>query len=187
MLACEKKVLLTEKEYNAVIRLMGKDSLRTRQINYYFDTDDLAMNKSGITCRIREKGGRYQATIKKHNAEQAECSVEEDILSGTIFDALVFERMGLSCQGELITERTTVYIDSFCDVMVDRNTYLGHTDYELEIEYHKSNRGHAQIVLEKFAEMLVTAKVLKRADAFLKREGCGKNKAQRFFERKQMR
>ncbi len=187
MLEYEKKVLLTEAEYLAIINIMGKTRLQTRQINYYFDTDDLSMNNKGITCRIREKDGYYQATIKKHGAEQPECSIEEDVVTGATFDASPFENMGLSCQGELATERTFLYIDSFCTVVVDRNTYLGYTDYELEIEHHKRHEGHAQLILERIAAMLVTANVLKDPHAFLGREGCGKNKSQRFFERNRRR
>ena len=187
MLEYEKKVLLTKEEYIAIINIMGKSPLETRQINYYFDTNDLSMNSKGITCRIREKDGRYQATIKKHNAEQAEHSIEEDISTGATLDASAFESMGLSYQCELITDRTTLYMDSFCDVVVDRNTYLGHTDYELEIEYWEKGKGHAQVLVERIAAMLVAEDVIENPESFLVREGRGKNKSQRFFERKQMR
>lgn len=187
MLEREKKVLLTEDEYTAIINIMGKNPLETRQINYYFDTDDLSMDSKGITCRIRAKNGHYQTTIKKHNTEQPECSIEEDISVGATFDASPFKNMGLSFQGELITDRTILYIDSLCDVAIDRNTYLGCTDYELEIEHKEIGKGRAQILIERIAAKLVTANILKDPHTFLDRVGRGKNKSQRFFERKRMR
>ena len=184
MLEYEKKVLVTEDEYIAIINMMCKDSLPKRQINYYFDTDDLSMNRRGITCRIREKNGLFQTTIKKHNVQNPECSVEENLAVETTLNSAVFEKMGLTCQGELITGRTTVYKDSFCEVVIDCNAYLGYTDYELEIEYGRISSCYAYAILENIANMLVVARILTDKKEFLGRVGCGGNKSQRFFERK---
>ena len=62
MMEFEKKILLTEEEYQAVLKQRSREGRRHRrehyvQKNHYYDTEDLSMNRQGITCRIREKGG----------------------------------------------------------------------------------------------------------------------------------
>ena len=72
MLKHEKKALLTKEEYD-VMMASCKGMAVEFQTNYYFDTDDMYMNRKGITCRIRAKNGTYKTTIKKHGTD---CSVE---------------------------------------------------------------------------------------------------------------
>ena len=79
MIEREIKAMLTEGEYITLARFKCQHKAVNLQTNYYFDTDDLSMNEKGITCRIRHKNGLYKATVKKHNADGAECSIENDI------------------------------------------------------------------------------------------------------------
>ncbi len=60
----EIKVILSENEYMALIMTFCRYQMSKIQVNYYFDTDELLMNKNGITCRIRLKDGIYKATVK---------------------------------------------------------------------------------------------------------------------------
>lgn len=184
MLEYEKKILLTDKEYETIVSKFCDRLQSKRQINYYFDTDDFDMNKKGITCRIRLKDGVYTTTIKKHHFEDHECSFEEVISEKTEFDIEYFEKLNLKLQGELITERTTLYKDSLCEVVIDRNTYLEHTDFELEIEYLKEYEDKMLLILTDIARTLEADKLLSNADEFLNRVGQSKSKSQRFFERK---
>ena len=50
----ERKMLLSKDEYDILMKYLEKSGSTTRQVNYYFDTDDFLMNKKGVTCRIRE-------------------------------------------------------------------------------------------------------------------------------------
>ena len=68
MTELEKKILLTEEEYYYLMEHLGHDSPLfpkpiVKQINYYFDTDDLSMNRQNTTCRIRLKDGKYNYSI----------------------------------------------------------------------------------------------------------------------------
>ena len=184
MLEYEKKIMLTAEEYLAIVKLLCKDLPVKTQTNYYFDTDNLDMNNKGITCRIREKDGRYKATIKSHCTEHPDCSVEEDLSEKTDFDASSFTGFGLRYQGQLVTDRIIIQKDADCELVVDCNTYLGHKDFELEIEYCENSEHIAQTLLGNIAEILVAAKALNDGRDFIERAGQGKSKAQRFFERK---
>ena len=59
MIELEKKLLLTKEEFNSLLLYFGNEKQCVKQVNYYFDTEDLSMNRQGVTCRIRLKNGTY--------------------------------------------------------------------------------------------------------------------------------
>lgn len=183
MLEYEKKIILTKDEYLAIFMLMCKNVPVQTQINYYFDDDDLSINKKGVTCRIRVKDGKYKATVKNHNVKHPECSIEVDLMEKTEFEPEIFNAFGLRCQGELATDRCILYKDSYCEMVLDRNSYLGSMDFELEVEYCKGSEQKAKRLMENIVECLVETKQLTCVDEFLSRVGQGGSKSQRFFER----
>ncbi len=187
MLEFEKKILLSAEEHETILKIKHNQFPVQVQTNYYFDTDDFSMNKRGITCRIRAKNGKFKTTIKNHNLQQPDFSREEDISEKTKFDPKPFNAMGLKYQGELLTNRITLLKDDYCEVVLDRNDYLGYTDYELEIEYHEGCEIISQIILEHTAKSLIDAGILNDVEELLIRAREPKSKSQRFFERKMER
>lgn len=183
MLEYEKKIMLTAEEYLSILMTMCKYAPIETQTNYYFDNDDLSMNEKGITCRIRAKDGKHKATVKNHNTEHSGCSIEVDLLEKTEFDPQIFNVLGLHHQGELVTERIVMHKDSDCEMVLDRNVYLGNTDFELEVQYSKESEYRAQRIIENIGECLVATEKLTGIDEFVARAGQGKSKSQRFFER----
>lgn len=184
MLEYEKKIMLTEDEYSMLADQCSGMCVET-QTNYYFDTDGLYMNRKGITCRIRAKNGKYKMTVKNHCTEDPSCSIEDHLFESMEYNSQIFDGMGLRLQGELITSRIIMYKDSFCKMVLDRNTYLGYTDFELEIEYSEACEARAVEYLKNVAEYLIAAKLADSAEEYLHRIGKGKSKSERFFERKQ--
>lgn len=184
MLEFEKKIMLTYDEYKSLCMLMAKDVLPVTQINYYFDTDDFSMNKKGITYRIRAKDGKFKATVKNHGVGNAECSVENNINLLNDFDLNFFKNLGLNLQGTMTTERLTLYKDEFCTAVLDRNIYLGFTDFELEVEYASGCEEKAVALIEKLAENLSAAQNIISSKELFKRVGKGKSKSERFFKLK---
>ena len=52
----ELKVILTKKEYSFLAHVFKFFDIKSvEQFNHYYDDTDKSYNKSGITCRIREK------------------------------------------------------------------------------------------------------------------------------------
>ena len=143
------------------------------------------MNEEGITCRIRLKNGVYTGTIKKH-IMNSDASIESDIkVRNGIYDN-GFIDMGLQLQGELVTERCILLKNSNCEVVLDKNTYLGYTDYELEIEYSKDNEYNVGDILSIFLDMLKYPQY-HCIDGEGVHSFCGiLSKSQRFFELKAM-
>ena len=82
-----------------------------------------------------------------------------------------------------MTDRVVMHKDSTCEMVLDRNVYLGYTDFELEVEYGKDSEHRAQTLIENIGECLVATEQLTGIDEFLGRVGQSGSKSQRFFER----
>ena len=188
MTELEKKLMLTEDEYDYLMEHLGYENPLspkpiTTQINYYFDTDDFSMNRQNTTCRIRLKDGKYKATMKKHSTgEDQSTETEMAIYNG--LESNAFTNMGLKIQGELITKRCVVFKDANCEAVLDKNEYLGHTDYELEIEYTSEHEKDAQAVMQLFRDMLTRRKCFLAYKESLMKIPSTPSKSSRFFDRK---
>lgn len=185
MIEYEKKLLLTKEEYDEILR-MKTDTISSKfQINYYFDTNDYKMNSIGTTYRIRLKNGKFEATIKQHNENNSFLSVENTLYVKNEFDMSLFESLGLHLQGSLLTERTIIFKNEFCEMMLDYNIYLNTHDFELEIEFNADYEDYAMQHLEKVASILLKSNLISSKEELFCRINKGKNKSGRFFEQKQ--
>ena len=190
MIEREKKMLVSKDEYDYLIEQLGYElpgikKPVIRQINYYFDTEDLAMNQNHITCRIRLKNGHYKGIIKRHFSDTDQ-STETEIKIYDGIDENTFTDMRLQLQGSLITERCIIFKDSNHEIVLDKNEYLGYTDYEIEIEYSPDYEEKAELTLKALHNMLVKWKI---ASSLRKNTTDFKNvssKSSRFFERKKL-
>ena len=179
----EKKILLTSQEFEELVMPLCGRLRSAVHTNYYFDTDDFSMNSKGLTFRIRAKNGRFKATIKNRNTHTDDCSIEEDLVEKANFDPNIFNDLGLRYQGQMITDRIVIHKDLYCKAVVDRNTYLGHTDFELEVEYAKGCENIALGLIQNIAEDLFSSYTIADKNEFLDRAKQSKSKSQRFFER----
>ena len=179
MLEFEKKLLLSEEEY-----LCLKSSTTTPhflQINHYYDTPDLSMHQHGVTFRIREKGGKFVATIKEHRL--GGYSVENSKEVWDQWDTSHFGCRFLTYVGALATERTILFKDDCCEIVLDKNRYLGKTDYELEIEYRSDKKDRATELLRAIIEHICRHFPESTPGSILNRCDQGNSKSHRFFER----
>ena len=187
MTELEKKLLLTKDEYDYLMEHLGNESPLiqkpvTTQINYYFDTDYFSMNRQNTTCRIRLKDGKYHATMKKH-ASGGDQSTETEMEIRNGLESNAFTDMGLKLQGELVTKRCVVLKDANCEAVLDKNEYLGHKDFELEIEYAPEHENDAQAILKILKDMLTRRKCFLAYKESLKEVPDVPSKSSRFFER----
>lgn len=185
MTESEKKQLLTQEAYDCLMDAWGYDGPFarkpvSRQINYYFDTDDFAMDRRNITCRIRLKDGVYTATMKRH-IPRTDRATETAMEIGAGLAHNAFTEMGLTLQGALITERCVLLKDAGCEVVLDKNKYLGYTDYELEIEYAEGHEKDAAGRMDDIRDLLAE-NGLSLSDG---EERGAPGKSKRFFRRKE--
>lgn len=183
MIEYEKKIPLTKEEFEILCKPSYKNEKVCYQTNFYYDTENFDMNEKKITCRIREKNGEYTATIKEHNLGGEHSSIETSQKVKNRLDDSLFVEKGLSFQGSLTTER--IYIVNDCDlkVSIDKNNYLGYTDYEIEIEYSPNEYVFAQKHIVYYEYLFcVVYKTTKLRD-LQKRIKSAESKSERFFKR----
>lgn len=142
----ELKLQLTEEQYNLLQSYSATQSVL--QTNYYFACDGMPCD---VMYRLRVKQGKYILCYKKlldrtngvFVCDEREAEVDkqfaEQILASGITCAQAKTILGvdvakdLTCVGSMDTYRTKFDYFGF-SLELDRNQYLGTTDYELECE-----------------------------------------------------
>lgn len=163
----EIKMMLNQVEYNR-LHSMGEGAEHL-QINHYFDTPDFLLYKSFNVVRIRQLKGIYELTIKQSEGKSSppdvlsvnETSYELNentaikILEGkskineylSTFPNL--SNKNLNCIGGVTTLRKLLKLSKdMPKAELDKSTYLGKTDYELEWEIESHLYGKASLILE---------------------------------------
>ncbi|MFK3937268.1 CYTH domain-containing protein [Alkalihalobacillus sp. NPDC078783] len=158
----ETKTLVLSDEFKALHTFFQTTNQQaTTQHNHYFETLDFGLKDAGSALRIREKNGKSTLTLKQpaHSGGLLEThqSVTEDeqkvaIHKNKLPDGEVLERVhslqvqsnDLQFIGTLTTERLEFPYDGGT-VCLDKSSYLGVIDYELEFE--GTSMEHAEQIL----------------------------------------
>lgn len=183
MLEFEKKFMLSKQEYEKLCHAFEEQPVHT-QVNFYYDTEDFAYDRKGITCRIRKKGDSYTATVKNHGSDMTDCSIEKCDDARNEFDVSLFEGMHVIAHGQLQTDRKEIMMLNGITIAVDRNTYLGVEDYELEIEYEPHMESYCEDVLRTIVMQLKEDDFDLLLGDFHQRMNAGLTKSERFFAKK---
>lgn len=146
----EAKVLLDDKEYEHLLKKLPLKQ-HVIQTNWYIDSADRELEHAStrMGLRIRFVNGEYTLTLKAPMAEgllekeellgpsEAEQMIKKDLFpKGGIADflgTLDVDVKKLKTLAKLETERYYGLVDK-CKVSLDKNTYLGKVDYELEVD-----------------------------------------------------
>lgn len=144
MLETELKSLLSKKQYEALLTMFDY-SREVTQTNSYYISPDNALKAHGITFRIRTIDDVHTVQIKKHINKQGGLQVSEEAefkindIPYEFTDEEVYLYTGYKTTASLIGDLTTLRMSCmYCDgveICLDKSTYLGKTDYEIEIEY----------------------------------------------------
>ena len=175
-----RNLLLSEKEYNTLLEYYNGGLRRSEQTIYYFDTEDAFIDKTGMECTICVENGKHEAMIRSHSIEHATGHEEcEDGDWSSIFHN-GFTRKGLVCHGALWCDKTFLYRRETIEMTLEKNSYLGCTDYELQLRFGRYDVDCAKLLLLKVRRIL-------RCGNLTNRISNTPIKARRFFERaKQM-
>ena len=142
----EWKCALTRADYAALTELLARAPMtEVTQTNHYYDTPDGSLRRENITVRIRAKNGALTGTVKRHGRDG--CSTEESFGVDLLPERLEVDGLLLGRQGSLTTRRRSCRLVGGMLLMLDENTYLGKTDYELELEYPAGGRERAEGIL----------------------------------------
>ena len=153
----EAKILIDEKEYDKLGKKL-KLNEPFLQYNWYIDSDDRVLERTHLGLRIRHVNGEYWLTLKAPMAvgllekeQLLSPSEAEDMISDNKFpegdirdfmsDLLDIDITSLKTLAKLETLRRRGFVESnSVRVALDRNTYLGRIDYELEIDADSMER-----------------------------------------------
>lgn len=148
----EAKALLTKNDYERIVNYfsLAKEK-QFKQINYYFDTDDMMFQSHKIAFRIRhlQKEDKYEMTAKLRQKDGSSIELNQYIsyrdfvitLScGNLPDGEVKERLNLLIKDKKVNHIATLatfryelkYDDGL--LAIDENHYSNIIDYELEFE-----------------------------------------------------
>lgn len=72
-------------------------------------------------------------------------------------------------------------------MVLDRNSYLGYDDFEIEVEYTQECERRAMKNLKNAAKSLVAADLVDSVESFMLRIGTGLSKSERFFKKRNHR
>ena len=158
----EAKALVGKEEYEKLVRLFPTCP-RYLQTNYYIDTDNRDLAKSGIALRIRERAGALELTLK---TPLSQGKLEKSVPI-TFNDFAAFRDFGTFPKNDLrrflimldfdveklkiLTSLSTERLDFDYEggkISIDKNTYSGQVDYEVECEFN--NLAGAEKILHEF-------------------------------------
>ncbi len=168
----EYKRLMTKETYEALCRWCRQlyQGSKHMQINYYYDTPDGTCHGSNITVRVRQKGTELKGTIKYHGIQNMPyVSNEQHFKVHTLPMYMEFGGRWISFMGQMVTERICFPVAEGVELMLDRNSYLGKVDYELELEFLPQEQYKAEAFLQWLEQQ------------FMLEQG-GKHKSARFFD-----
>lgn len=142
----ELKMLLDERGYRIVAALGGQPRLQT---NFYFGYPEMPRDQM---VRVRQKGEEYILCYKKRLSQtegvtvcdERECELSAEHARYVLERGLTADEMRKLCGvalpvtllplGKMDTYRTAFRWQEW-DLELDKNVYLGFTDYELECEH----------------------------------------------------
>lgn len=146
-LEIEFKTAINEEKYLEIIKKYKLFEKTYVQINHYFDTENKEIVNSKNILRIRQKKDNYKITRKepspngtiethiKLTYEEAQKILKEGFDANIINLPYYVKKIA-----ELKTERVTMpYRDGI--IFLDKNTYYGQTDYEIEYEANSFKQG----------------------------------------------
>lgn len=159
-LEIEHKTLLSIAEYDQLKRLFSHIT-PVRQTNHYLDTPDLKLRRKKLALRIRSFDKSAEMTLK---VPQAVGNIEHNIALTSEEAQEMLTAKNITCSSvdlseitEILAAReldiaeiteigslTTIRYEQQLDIglaALDKNDYLGHTDYELELEVTDNDKG----------------------------------------------
>ncbi|WP_337017352.1 CYTH domain-containing protein [Oceanobacillus massiliensis] len=178
----EYKNLLLKKEFEQLLNSLPFPEQGKKQINHYFETDDLSLKANGCALRIREKGGKYQLTLKEPHPdgllETHDSLTEQEArnwLEGNIITkehtSKQMQKKGVSIDnlkyfGSLTTLRREAAYEGVL-LVLDHSHYHNQEDFEFELEAPSKETGS-----NVFNQILKDHQIIKRETP---------NKIERFF------
>lgn len=154
----EFKVMLNKAQYEQINEVL-KWEKEFDQTNYYYLDEAKEIDRRGITVRVRDKNEKLRLQVKcpvaaenaLHVKQEYEYNIDEvpEKMDNTLLKEICNEDFGeLSLIGKLVTFRKESSWNEDISICLDRNSYLGYEDFELEIEFKDDLDENLKILLK---------------------------------------
>ena len=145
MIEKEIKKLLSIASYRDLLTIFAWQEV-IQQVNHYYLDSDCVLYQKNISVRIREKDNILKLQVKKPLSIQDGIHIKEEYSEvitsipsqmsvSKISEITELLLSSVELIGSLRTQRHIYSYDLDTTIYLDQNNYLGHVDYELEIEY----------------------------------------------------
>ncbi len=142
----ELKCMIDKETYDRIQKAFRWDSVKEQTNNYYTDENgELGKNRITVRVRVVEDTAKIQVKVHKNkNSPLQICEETEFDIDGApdVIDARTAKKITgmdvgeLSKMGSSVTLRSSItHNDS--ELCLDKTTYFGKTDYEVELEYNE--------------------------------------------------
>lgn len=144
----EFKSMISEENYNKLIKMFDLEENIFHQVNYYFDSDDFYLKNNHMALRIRNKGTSFKFTMKS----PYEGNIREDSIFLDRDEALSYIDNGLNLTelyGIDINANVKACLETYRAItpfkggklFIDKAVYCNKTDYEIEYEVDEREEG----------------------------------------------
>lgn len=147
------------------------------RIDYYYDTDRQHFHQKGLTIRIRQQEGQLSGSLCRNFPDGRR--LERPLPIARLPYELFLDGERLTCQGQMVTQRTTAVLSPGITLLLDRNGYCGKTDHELTLLAAPERFQRAEEWRETLDDYLA-----RTTDAGCAWERSHKNKSDRLFDEK---
>lgn len=150
----EERVMINKNDYERVIsdvKRSKKEYRLLRITNTYLDNDEKAMRTNKQVLRIRKTNfNNEELTFKYRNNDGSNTEINESLKSHPQIDAALDNKFkDFHPIAKLKTKRMEVQYDNYL-LVIDKNSYHGVVDYNLEIE--AENQEEAEKIIKFYCE-----------------------------------
>ncbi len=170
-------------EYSDILRSACEKTEYVCKKIFYYDTVDGSNNERGCLCYVECVDNKYMAYMifrDQFGNEQYVFAPRE--VDGAFEQTTCFGELML-CQGQMVTNSTTVYASDVVKVTLDEDSYLGVNDYELSIILHATLSNQADRIANDILNELLNKNAINNKAELMSRIKMTKNKNEKFFER----
>ncbi len=144
----EYKILVSKDQFERLLQHYPQ-AVFQKQVNTYYDTENLLIRKKYGAMRIREIGSTFIFTLKErcdHGVKEHECIVTENSLKALQTEEIQGLLQALQIHqpivkiAQLTTYRAVIPLEN-AELCFDYSEYNDTCDYEIEYEYTKPHDG----------------------------------------------
>lgn len=144
----EFKLLVNEEQFKTLLAFYPSATFH-KQVNTYYDRNDLEIRKAKGAMRIREVHDTLIFTLKLHREDglhEYECEVEKNdpsVFENEQIQTLLMEHhlQGPFEEMASLTTYRAVIDTGYAELCFDHSYYNGHEDFEIEYEFKKDHDG----------------------------------------------